>query len=134
MSLETHFVYMVETSFCCAAHHDLMLFSISFEVYQGKVIFIKNVVYLKTCSFIILFSGSQTSLHSIRLTTTTMVQNGEEKFKGTPAEEWDPILMLILLPLAASVLLFSIFIFICCRMKRKIFFIYLIFLLPNMRK
>lgn len=62
-------------------------------------------------------SGSQTSLHSKRLTTTTMVQNGEEKFKGTPAEEGPPMLMLILLPFAASVLLFSIFIFFCCRMK-----------------
>lgn len=80
---------------------------------------------LKHVLSLFLFSGSQTSLHSKRLTTTTMVQNGEEKFKGTPAEEGPPMLMLTLLPLGASVLLNSIFIFIYCRMKRKNFCLFI---------
>lgn len=61
--------------------------------------------------------GLQTIPHSKRLTTITMVQNGKAKFKGTPAEEEPPSLMILLLFLGALVFMFSIFIFVHCRMK-----------------
>lgn len=87
--------------------------------------------FLKHVLSLFLFRGLQTIPHSKRLTTITMVQNGKAKFKGTPAEEEPPSLTILLLYLGA---LFSVFIFFHCRMKRKNFFIYLIFLLLNMRK
>lgn len=90
--------------------------------------------FLKHVLSLFLFRGLQTIPHSKRLTTITMVQNGKAKFKGTPAEEEPPSLTILLLFLGALVFMFSVFIFFHCRMKRKNFFIYLIFLLLNMRK
>lgn len=80
---------------------------------------------LKHVLLLFLFSGSQTILHSKRLTTTSMAQIGEEKIKGTPAEKELSILMLFLLPFGASVLVFSIFTFFYCRMKHFILFLFI---------
>lgn len=90
--------------------------------------------FLKHVLSLFLFRGIQTIPHSKKLTTITMIQNGEAKFKETPAEEGPPLVMICLLPLGALVLLDSIVIYLYCRIKRKNVFIYLIFLLPNMRK
>lgn len=74
--------------------------------------------FLKHVLSLFSFRGLQTIPHSKRLTTTTMAKNGEEKFKGTPAEEEPSSLMIFLLPLGSFVVLFLINIFFHCRIKR----------------
>lgn len=59
----------------------------------------------------------QTIPHSKRLTTSTMVQNGEAIFKKTVEEEETPSLLSFIFPSCALVLLFSAFMFFYCRMK-----------------